>query len=88
MKEKWEDALACATHCHTCDKHLNPQDQRILSSYTHQPICLACKTNEENKQDYQAVSKALIGTCSAETEVLYSDPQGYCYHHFYPYTCK
>jgi hypothetical protein len=24
----------------------------------------------------------------AETEVLYSDPQGYCLHHFYPFTCR
>jgi hypothetical protein len=23
----------------------------------------------------------------AETELLYSDPRGYCFHHFYPFTC-
>jgi hypothetical protein len=24
----------------------------------------------------------------AETELLYSDPNGYCFHHFYPFTCR
>jgi hypothetical protein len=23
----------------------------------------------------------------AETEILYSDPEGYCLYHFYPFTC-
>jgi hypothetical protein len=23
----------------------------------------------------------------ADTEIQYSDPGGYCFHHFYPYTC-
>jgi hypothetical protein len=24
----------------------------------------------------------------AETELLYGDPSGYCFHHFYPFTCR
>jgi hypothetical protein len=23
----------------------------------------------------------------ASTELNYGDPQGFCFHHFYPYTC-
>jgi hypothetical protein len=23
----------------------------------------------------------------ASTELQYGDPQGFCFHHFYPYTC-
>jgi hypothetical protein len=23
----------------------------------------------------------------ASTELHYGDPQGFCFHHFYPYTC-
>ena len=30
----------------------------------------------------------MIGQCLAETELLYGDPGGYCFHHFYPFTCK
>jgi hypothetical protein len=29
----------------------------------------------------------MIGACMAETEVMYSDPGGYCYYHFYPFKC-
>ena len=24
----------------------------------------------------------------AETELFYGDPEGYCFHHFYPFTCE
>jgi hypothetical protein len=30
----------------------------------------------------------MIEQCMADTEVLYSDPGGYCYSHFYPFKCK
>jgi hypothetical protein len=46
-----------------------------------------CKRKEEKRDDYEKVSKEMIGQCMAETEVMWSDPGGYCYHHFYPYKC-
>jgi hypothetical protein len=29
----------------------------------------------------------MIGQCLIDTEIQWGDPQGYCYHHFYPFTC-
>jgi hypothetical protein len=55
--------------------------------YDHKPICMDCKRAEEQKTDYEEVSKRMIGQCLIDTELAYSDPSGYCYHHFYPYTC-
>ena len=86
--DQWEEMLACATACHRCSKPLKPSDQRILSVIDHQPICLPCKKQEEKREDYETVSRQVIGACMAETEVMYSDPGGYCLHHFYPFTCK
>ena len=86
--DQWEKALACAIKCFRCDTGLRPNQKRILSVYDHEPICLACKAEEEKRQDYETVSRETIGTCMAETEIMYSDPQGYCFHHFYPFTCK
>ena len=86
--DQWEEKLSCAVACARCDAALKPTDQRILSVYDHEPICLACKGAEEKKEDYESVSREAIGSCMAETELLYSDPKGYCFHHFYPFTCK
>jgi len=85
MNVKWEERLSCATMCSRCNKEL---DKRILSVYDHQPICMECKKEEEARPDYEEVSKNMIGQCMAETEQLYGDPGGYCFHHFYPFTCK
>lgn len=74
--------------CTRCDTKLKPEDQRILSVYDHQPICMECKAAEEKRTDYPEASKEMIGQCMIQTEMMYSDPEGYCYHHFYPYTCK
>jgi hypothetical protein len=87
MKDPWEENLACAVQCSRCHAGLRGDDKRILSVYDHQPICMECKGKEEKETDYEDVSKSLIGTCMAETEVLYGDPQGYCFYHFYPFTC-
>jgi hypothetical protein len=88
MKDRWENELACAVACHRCNTKLNADDQRILSVFDHQPICLTCKREEEKQSDYADVSKNMIGTCMMETEVMYGDPGGYCFYHFYPFTCK
>jgi hypothetical protein len=88
MKDQWESNLACATTCQRCNGNLSANQKRILSVFDHQPICLSCKEKEESKPDYADVSKNLIGTCMAETEVKYGDPGGYCYYHFYPFTCS
>ena len=87
MKDKWEELVSCAVQCSRCDGKLAPSDERILSVYDHQPICMPCKKEEEKRPDYEAVSKKTIGQCMADTELQYSDPGGYCYHHFYPYKC-
>ena len=87
MAEEWQDKLSCALECSRCQASLAPDQQRILSVYDHNPICLACKKEEETRPDYEATSRNMIGNCMAETELLYSDPQGYCYFHFYPFKC-
>jgi hypothetical protein len=86
--DQWEEKLACALVCHRCNTGLAADEKRILSVYDHEPICLVCKQAEEQRQDYASVSRSMIGTCMAETEIMYSDPSGYCFHHFYPFTCK
>ena len=87
MKDQWERQLACAIACQRCDSKLTGKDPRILSVFDHQPICMTCKQAEENRPDYAEASKNMIGTCMLETEVMYGDPGGYCYHHFYAFTC-
>jgi hypothetical protein len=86
--DQWEIKLSCAVACQRCNGALKSTDRRILSIYDHEAICLPCKQKEEQRPDYESVSRQVIGTCMAETEVLYSDPGGYCLHHFYPFTCK
>jgi hypothetical protein len=88
MKDTWEDVISCAIACARCEKAMGENDQRILSVYDHEAICLACKKEEEKRPDYEEVSKNVIGTCMAETEQMWGDPGGYCLYHFYPYTCR
>lgn len=88
MTEYWDKKLSCAVQCAQCDANLKPEDERILSVYTHEVICMPCKKKEENKPDYANVSKEAIGQCLADSEVAYGDPGGYCFHHFYPFTCS
>jgi len=88
MKDNWQERISCAIACSRCAKKMVPEDKRILSVYDHAAICLDCKKEEENRSDYEQQSKSTIGQCMAETELLYGDPEGYCYYHFYPYTCE
>lgn len=85
--DEWEKKLACAIECPRCQKSLKPDNQRILSIYDHEPICLDCKKVEEQRPDYKTIARQTIGTIMAENELLYGDPGGYCLHHFYPFTC-
>jgi hypothetical protein len=87
MSDSWDKQLACAIQCRRCDRSLERTDQRILSVYDHTPICMACKRDEENRPDYEQVSKEAIGQCLVDTELAYGDPGGYCFYHFYPFTC-
>ncbi|MGB5746467.1 MAG: hypothetical protein WBM69_05770 [Desulfobacterales bacterium] len=87
MQDAWAEKLSCAVQCHRCDRQLVPTDPRILSVYDHEAICTACKDEEEKRDDYGDVSKQTIGQCLIDTEIQWGDPQGYCYHHFYPFTC-
>ncbi len=86
--DQWEQKLACAVACHRCRESLRPDQQRILSVYDHEPICIPCKQEEERRPDYETASRETIGACMAETELMYGDPKGFCLHHFYPFTCK
>ena len=88
MVFKWEESLKCATSCPRCSEKLNPDDKRVLSVYDHTPICMACKKAEENRPDYAEKAREMIGQCLAETELKWSDPEGFCYHHFYGYRCS
>ncbi len=87
MQEDWVEKLSCAIQCHRCNEKMGQKDPRILSVYDHQAICMTCKKEEEQRPDYEKISKNTIGQCMIDTEMQYSDPAGYCYHHFYPYTC-
>jgi hypothetical protein len=40
MIVEWEKKLACATECPRCKMPLGPQDQRILSVYDNEAICM------------------------------------------------
>jgi hypothetical protein len=85
--DDWEKELSCAGTCDQCKKELTSSDRRILSVYTHKPICLPCKQAEEKRSDYGDVSKGMIAECISNTGKPYGDPQGYCFHHFTPYKC-
>ena len=87
MKEGWAEKLSCATQCHRCDQKLDQKDMRILSAVDHQPICMACKEEEERRRDYEQISRRMIKQCMIETETQWGDPEGFCYHHFYPFKC-
>ena len=87
MSDAWENTLSCAVRCQRCNRPLGPGDQRILSVYDHQAVCMNCKHAEEERTDYPETARAMVGQCMMETEVLYGDPGGYCFHHFYPYKC-
>lgn len=87
MEKEWEKQAACVLGCGKCGKNFAPNEERILSVYDHQPICKTCKAEEEKRPDYEEASKATIKECMLQVELTMSDPEGYCYHHFYPFTC-
>jgi hypothetical protein len=88
MAVEWEKKLACITECSRCKKSLDHKDQRILSVYDHEAICMQCKTGEEQRADYKETPKTMVRECMVDVELMRSDPGGYCFHHFYPYTCQ
>jgi hypothetical protein len=85
--DDWKQKITCMTECSRCGRGLGSGDQRILSCYDHEPICIICKKDEERRPDYEEISKKMIGQCMIDAELKQSDPQGYCYNHFYPYQC-
>ena len=87
MPENWEKQLACADKCDRCDKPMGKKDQRLLSIFDHQPICMECKKEEEKRSDYEDASKQMIADCMQETNKPYGDPASYCFHHFCPFKC-
>ncbi len=87
MKDDWKQRIACAIECQRCNKKLDQKDQRILSAYDDEAICMECKKKEEERPDYEEVSKKMIGQCLMSVEEQWGDPEAFCYHHFYPYKC-
>jgi hypothetical protein len=87
MSDQWEKELSCAENCSKCKAELGQKDRRILSVYTHAPICMNCKREEERRPDYEDVSKSMIVHCIEDTGRPYGDPGGYCFHHFCPDKC-
>lgn len=85
--EEWKKTLSCAERCASCQQKLAPKDRRILSVYSHQPICMTCKQAEEKQADYADVSKQMIAQCIEDTGRPYGEPEGYCFHHFCPFKC-
>jgi hypothetical protein len=88
MSDQWERDLSCASVCSLCQAVIEKGEQRILSVYSHRPICTRCKQEEEKREDYEDVSKQMIAACIRETAKPYGDPQGYCFYHFCPYKCR
>lgn len=87
MPIDWKEKIMCALECQRCHKRLEPSDERILSCYDHEAICMECKKREELQSDYAEKSKNMIEQCSIDIELKQSDPGSYCYSHFYPYKC-
>ena len=87
MSDQWEKDLACAEICSRCNSKIDHNEQRILSVYTHTPICMQCKQEEEKNPDYADTSKQMISQCLEETSRPYGNPGGYCFHHFCPFKC-
>ncbi len=89
MNDPWKDKIMCMIQCPRCGRSMKGEDDRILSVYDHEPICMQCKIEEEKRPDYEEVSRNMIGICMMDAESAYSmDPKGYCFHHFNPYKCK
>ena len=86
--DEWEQKISCAAECPRCRGRLGAADERILSVYDHEPVCMDCKRKEEERPDYEKVSKEMIDQCLVDVDHDYGDPAGYCYHHFYPYKCS
>jgi len=88
MTQTWKDHITCLTHCPVCEKKMVASEPRIFSTFDSQPICMNCKKKEEEREDYPEASQALIGRFMSDSELTYGvDPEAFCYHHFYPFTC-
>ena len=87
MREQWEKQLACLIVCPRCAGRLETSDDRILSVYDHEPICMSCKKEEEKRPDYPERSKQMIEQWMSESEINYGDLAGFCYHHFNVFKC-
>ncbi|MGD8961764.1 MAG: hypothetical protein PVF29_08845 [Desulfobacterales bacterium] len=85
--ENWEKQLSCAKECSRCNRSLTNKERRILSVVDHQPICIDCKKQEEQKPDYEDASKQMMAECMKQTGRPYGDTASYCFHHFIPFKC-
>ena len=87
MSKDWKEKITCATECSRCHRALRADDERILSVYDHEAVCLNCKEIEEQRPDYKDAATRMIENCTIDLELKQSDPGSYCYSHFYPYKC-
>lgn len=87
MTEMWKKNLSCADKCASCNESMDKRDLRILSVYSHLPICGECKSKEEKRPDYANMSREMLSECIRTTGKPYGDPEGYCFHHFCPFKC-
>ena len=86
--QKWEEQLNSIKECPRCKKAMVSKAPRILSVYEDEVISLKCKKKEEQRPDYEEISKRMIGQCLGVMELQQNDPQGYCFFHFFPYRRK
>jgi hypothetical protein len=86
--DNWEKQLSCAGQCYRCHKSLTDKDRRFLSVIDHQPICAACKKEEEKRPGYEDASRQMMAQCMEQTSRPYGDPASYCFHHFCPFKCE
>lgn len=85
MPGQWEKLLEFAEYCAICSEQFRGNDQRILSVYLHQPICMECKKEEEGQKDYTEASKVMLSECIYRAGQPYEEPESYCLYHFTPY---
>ena len=53
MNDNWEERISCSTECLRCKKRLGQEDERILSVYDHQTICMDCKKMKKSGRTMQ-----------------------------------
>ncbi|SEM61561.1 hypothetical protein SAMN04489760_1273 [Syntrophus gentianae] len=88
MNDPCKEKIMCLSHCPRCDRPLKVKDERILSVYDHEPICMRCKSEEEKRHDYGEILQKMFWHCMINVQMAQGDPGRYYYNHFYTYKCQ